>query len=160
MKATLLLLNHSFLFLCASMYLGTGGSLVLFSFPVAPQLTIDNYYMQFVPQVEAATHFFTYMTILMIAACAVMIWAEWKTAYRWVPIAVLLAVLAATGLTEMFIFPLNKIMSDRITDPAVLHQTLDRWMFLNKIRASLWAIQWLCMMIYFGSRASAEGERA
>lgn len=159
MKPKLLLLNHSVLFLCTSMYLGTGGSLIFFSFPIAPQLTVENYYLQFVPQVEAATHFFTYMTMVMIAACGVMMWAEWKTSYRWVPVTVLLAVLAATGLTMAFIFPYNDTMKNGITDPAVLHQTLDRWMFLNKIRVGFWAIQWLCMMVYFASKAGAEGDR-
>ncbi|HQR41522.1 MAG TPA: DUF1772 domain-containing protein [Gemmatales bacterium] len=159
MKSKLLLLNHALLFLCASMYLGTGGSLILFSFPIAPQLTVDNYYLQFVPQVEAATRFFTYMTMVMIAACGVMLWAEWKTRYRWVPITVLLAVLAATGLTMLFIFPYNETMKNGITDPAVLHHTLDRWMFLNRIRTGLWTIQWLCMMSYFASKAAAGGAR-
>lgn len=159
MKTKLLLLNHSVLFLCTAMYLGTGWSLILFSFPIAPQLTVENYYLQFVPQVEAATHFFTYMTMVMIAACGVMIWGEWKTPYRWIPIAVLLAVLAATGLTMAFIFPYNKTMSHGITDPEVLKTTLNHWMFLNKIRVGLWTIQWLCMMVYFGSKAAAEGDR-
>ncbi|WP_010099432.1 hypothetical protein [Burkholderia ubonensis] len=68
MSGRLLIANHAFLLLCASMYLGTGASLVLFSFPVAPQLTTDNYYLQFVPQVTAATAFFTVMTKLMLAS--------------------------------------------------------------------------------------------
>ena len=71
------------------MYLGTGWSLVLFSFPIAAKLTPDTYYNQFVPQVQAATKFFTVMTTLMLAAGVVMLVAEPEPVYRWYPIIVL-----------------------------------------------------------------------
>lgn len=153
MKRTLLAANESLLFLCTSMYLGTGWSLLLFSFPIAPQLTIDNYYLYFVPSVAAATHFFTYMTQVMIAACLVMAVAQWQTRFRWVPIVVLLSVVAATALTIVVIFPLNDEMSRGITDPARLRTVLDKWMMLNRLRVELWTVQWLSMMIYFAWRA-------
>jgi len=149
MKTRLLTLNHALLFLCASMYLGTGWSLVLFSFPIAPQLTPDNYYLQFVPQVDAATRFFTYMTMVMLACAAIMIWAEWRTPQRWVPIAVLLGILAATGLTMWLIIPLNEEMGKHITDPARLKQVLGEWMNLNRVRVGIWTFQWACMMYWF-----------
>jgi DMSO reductase anchor subunit len=154
MNRKLLLANHSLLFLCVSMYLGTGWSLILFSFPIIPQLTIDNYYMQFVPQVTAATHFFTYMTMLMIGLCFVMIVSEWKTRLRWVPIVVLLAVVAATLLTTTSILPLNKQMSSGITDPSRLQDILQQWAALNQVRVALWTVQWVSMMIYFAVLAS------
>ncbi len=150
MKRTLLTLNHAVLFLCTSMYLGTGGSLVLFSFPVEPKLTPDNYYLQFVPQVQAATHFFTYMTMLMIALAIVMSISEWHTKLRWVPIVVLLGVLAATGLTMSMIFPLNDEMAKGITDSARLHEVLSRWMSLNRVRVGIWVVQWASMMVWYG----------
>lgn len=163
MKNRLLMANHLFLLLCASMYLGTGGSLVLFSFPVAPQLTPDNYYLQFVPQVQAATAFFTTMTQLMLAAAAVMLWSEWRQPTRWVPIVVLLGVGAATGLTIQWIFPLNAAMAGHIRDAAQLHRVLDEWMQLNRIRAALWLVQWSALAWYFArwayrSRYSALGQ--
>jgi len=148
-KIKLLTLNHALLFLCASMYLGTGLSLILFSFPTADQLTIDNYYMQFVPQVTAATQFFTYMTMVMLASAAIMIWSEWKTPQRWVPIVVMVGILAATGLTKWVIFPLNDEMAAHITDPARLQVVLGEWMNLNKVRVSIWCVQWACMMYWF-----------
>jgi hypothetical protein len=82
----LLNLNKIILFACTSMYFGTGWSLVLFSFPIAQELTADNYYMQFVPQVHAATGFFTYMTMLMMVNCVIFIIGEWKTSKIWYPI--------------------------------------------------------------------------
>ena len=149
MKRKLLVLNHSLLFLCTSMYLGTGWSLVLFSFPVAPELTPDNYYMQFVPQVTAATQFFTWMTGLMLVLAGVMLWSEWRTRFRWTPVVVLLGVVAATGLTMQFILPYNAEMAAGITEPARLGEVLDRWMGLNRVRVGLWTVQWLAMMTYF-----------
>lgn len=149
MKGRLLILNHAFLFLCASMYLGTGGSLILFSFPVAPQLTPDNYYLQFVPQVEAASAFFTTMTKLMIASGVVMLISEWRTGMRWVPVVVLLAIGAATALTLIWIFPYNEEMASHIRDPQRLQLVLGEWMQLNRIRTALWCLQWAAMMCYF-----------
>jgi hypothetical protein len=157
MKHRLLILNHSILFLCVSMYLGTGWSMVLFSFPIAPQLTPNTYYNVFVPEVAAATAFFTRMTELMIILCIVMIIAEWKTGLRWVPIVVLLAVFAATGLTVKYIFPLNAAMTKGITDAPELQATLSHWIHLNKIRVALWTVQWAAMMIYFARKS--EGAR-
>lgn len=145
----LLLLNHTLLLLCASMYLGTGGSLVLFSFPIAPQLTVDTYYLQFVPQVEAATRFLTPMTIAMIAFAIVMICSEWRQPTRWVPIVVLAAVITATVLTEKGIFPLNTEMAAHITDPARLKVVLGDWMQFNRIRFALWCVQWAAMAWWF-----------
>lgn len=145
----LVVLNNALLLMCTSMYLGTGWSLILFSFPVAPQLTVDNYYMQFVPQVKAATKFFTYMTMVMIATSIVMLISEWGDPLIWVPITVLAGVLAATGLTVRFIIPYNKRMEEGITDQAELEDVLGRWMTLNRIRVSLWTVQWLAMSTWF-----------
>jgi hypothetical protein len=149
MRTKLLTLNHIVLFVCASMYLGTGWSLVLFSFPISDQLTPDNYYLQFVPQVTAATHFFTYMTMVMMICAAVMIWSEWHTPQRWVPVLVVLGVLGATGLTKWVIFPLNDEMAGHITDAVRLKQVLGEWMNLNRVRVSIWSVQWVCMMYWF-----------
>ncbi|HTK11260.1 MAG TPA: hypothetical protein VL485_29070 [Ktedonobacteraceae bacterium] len=149
LKRNLLILNNAVLFLCTSIYLGTGWSLLLFSFPIEPQLTVDNYYLQFVSQVTLATQFFTYMTTLMIVLAIIMTIAEWKTGLRWFPIIVLVGIVVATGLTIVFILPLNDLMSKGITDPIQLKSILHEWIFLNQIRVALWTIQWLSMMVYF-----------
>ena len=160
MRSKLLVLDAALLFLCVSIYLGTGWSLVLFQFPSASSLTVDTYYQYFVPPVQAATRFFTYMTGLMIALAIVMMIAEWRTGFRWVPIVVLLAVGAATLLTTWLIFPINAAMAKGITDPALLHPTLNRWMSLNRVRVSLWTVQWLAMMAYFAIKAYRAPRRA
>jgi hypothetical protein len=147
--STLIVLNDVVLLACVSMYFGTGWSLVLFSFPTRPRLTVDNYYEQFVVQVKLATRFFTGMTTVMLAAAVVMLISEWGDRW-WAPAIVLAGVVAATALTVWFIFPLNKRMQARITDPVELGETLDRWMALNRVRVALWTVQWLSMATYFG----------
>jgi hypothetical protein len=145
----LLLLNDVFLLMCASIYLGTGISLVFFQLPIEPNLTIDNYYLIFIVPVQNATRFFTYMTILMLISGAIMLVTEWFSGLRWVPIVVLLAVIAATLLTEIYIFPLNKELEAHVTDPARLKVLFGQWATTNRIRASLWAVQWAAMAYWF-----------
>ncbi len=145
-------LNACLLFLCASMYLGTGWSLVLFSFPIAPQLTVDTYYLQFVPQVTAATRFFTWMTGVMLLSAAVLFFSERKGPMRAYPAAVFLAVVAATLLTRFLIFRYNAEMAAGIRDPERLREVLSAWMTTNRIRVGLWTVQWLAMMGYFAHK--------
>jgi hypothetical protein len=157
------LANACLLFLCTSMYLGTGWSLVLFSFPIAPQLTVDNYFLQFVPQVQAATRFFTSMTAVMLLSAGVLAWRERRTGLRWYPLVVLLAVVVATLLTRIFIFPYNDEMAAGITSQARLTEVLDAWMRMNRVRVGLWTVQWVSMLGYFVHRLlraeQATGER-
>lgn len=153
MKAVWMILNAAFLFLCASMYFGTGWSMVLFSFPLVPHLTPDNYYWVFVPEVSAAMTFFTWMASLMIVSSLVMIWMEWKTGIRWVPIVVLLCVLLSGGLTVWLIFPYNHQMAAGIKDPVQLQMILAKWTSLSRLRVGMWTVQWAAMMYYFGRLA-------
>jgi hypothetical protein len=144
-----LLLNHVLLFLCCSIYLGTGASLVLFQFPLEPMLTPDNYMMIFVEPVHNATDFFTYMTILMLVLATVMLVTEWFTGIKWVPIIVLAALIASTVLTIVFIFPYNDELYAGIRDPERLRYMFHKWANLNRIRTSLWVVMWMAMMYWF-----------
>jgi hypothetical protein len=145
----LLLFNNAVLFLCCSIYLGTGISLVFFQFPMEPKITVDNYYLIFVEPVANATRFLTYMTMVMLITSVIMLFTEWFSGLRWAPIVVLLATIASTLVTVYLIFPHNQRMAQGITDPKVLRETIDAWMRLNRVRVSLWSIQWLAMMYYF-----------
>lgn len=144
-----LILDASVLLLCASVYLGTGWSLVLFSFPGRRNLTVDNYYDQFVPPVHRATRFFTWWTVVMIATAIVLVVAERSSWYVIAPIVVLAGVVAATALTVKFIFPYNKRMESHLTDNTEMQSVLGKWMFLNVIRTSLWTVQWIAITTYF-----------
>ena len=154
MIETLVVLDALFLLFCASIYLGTGWSLVLFSFPIAPRLTPETYAVPFVEPVTHATRWLTWLTIAMLAAAIPLVIAEWGTGYVWVPIVYLAAVILATALTQRFIFPYNQEMRSGITDPRRLQTILGKWMRLNRIRTALWTVEWLVMAAYFGFRAA------
>jgi hypothetical protein len=144
-----LLLNHILLLLCCSIYLGTGVSLVFFQLPLEPQLTVDNYYLIFVTPVTAATHFFTYMTIVMLVCAVIMLATEWLSGLRWVPVVILLGIIAATALTVWVILPLNDKLADHVGDAAELKTIFHKWANLNRARFALWVIQWAAMAYWF-----------
>lgn len=148
-KTHLLTFNKVLLFASISMYFGTGWSLIFFSFPIAPQLTTEDYYNHFVPQVEAATQFFTWMTLIMMLCCTIFIIEKWRSPEKWYPIGVFILIIIATLLTTTFIFPYNEKMSTGIQDQTELQEVLGKWMNLNILRVSLWTIQWLLIMAYF-----------
>jgi hypothetical protein len=140
--------------LFASMYLGTGWSLVFFSFPLAPRLTPETYELPFIEPVKHATQFFTYMTIAMLIAAVVLIVGEADSKYVWAPVAYLAGVIAATALTFLFIFPYNKELVAGVTDQDRLRMLLGKWMRLNVVRTSLWTVQWLAIALYFVLKAA------
>jgi hypothetical protein len=153
MKTKLLLLSYAILFGGVSIYFGTGWSTVIFQFPTLPELYVGNYYLHFVPQVAAATGFFTVLVPLMCLLCLVMIKAEWHTGFRWVPIVVLLCIVAASGITYLLIFPINREMATRITDPQQLTVAIGKWVQYTRYRVALWSMEWVTLMYYFAARA-------
>jgi hypothetical protein len=151
------LLSCSLLFAAVSIYFGTGWSTAIFQFPVMKQLTPDNYYLHFIPQIDAATSFFTFLVTLMSITGVIMIVGEWRTRYRWVPIAVLLLVLGATSLTWFVIFPVNDILRQGVRDQAHLDEVMARWKLLTWVRVALWSSEWAAMMYYFAARVHGRG---
>ena len=158
MKRKLYLLNNSLLFMAVSIYFGTGWSTAIFQFPVMPQMTVNNYYLHFIPQIDAATNFFRFLVTLMGVTGLVMIVGEWKTRFRWVPILVMLAVAGATCLTVFVVFPVNDILRKGITDQAQLVEVIDRWKNLTRVRVGIWSFEWALMMFYFAASAVRQAE--
>jgi hypothetical protein len=149
MKRLLLSLNHSLLFLCISIYLGTGGSMLLFTLPQIPEWTTADYYGHLVPQLTAATAFFTPLTQIMLVLSSVMILSEWKRGQRYTSIFVMLAIVGATAVTMTQLLPRNAIMAQGISVQAELMELLDDWQFYNRIRFVFWAAEWAAMMLFF-----------
>ncbi|WP_412061640.1 hypothetical protein [Rubrivirga sp. IMCC45206] len=141
------------LFACVSMYFGTGWSTVLFQFPVMPELTPDNYALHFLPQIDAATTVFTVLVTLMLAACAVMLWQEWRTRFRWVPIALLVLIVVSTGVTMLVVFPINAVLRAGVADLATLRPLVRGWMDWTWVRAALWSAEWAVLMVYLAAKA-------
>lgn len=146
------LLSCSLLFAAVSVYFGTGWSTAIFQFPVMPQLTVDNYKLHFIPQIDAATDFFTFLVSLMVVTGLIMIVAEWRTRFRWLPILLLLAVVGATTLTTLVIFPVNDVLRHGIRDQQHLVEVIGRWKSLTQVRVAIWSFEWVLMMAYFAAR--------
>lgn len=159
MKRKLLLLDYAILFFGASYYLGIGWSTAITQFPIISQLNVSNYYLHFVPQVAASTNFLYVLVPVMFVVCLVMLVAEWRTRWRWVPIVILLALLTSSAITYFLIFPINRAMSAGITDPNQLAAALHGWVRYTWYRIPLWSVEWLCMMYYFAARAYQAMER-
>lgn len=143
------------LLLFASIYLGTGVTLVFFMFPIQPKLTPETYRAPFVDPVQAATRFFTWMTILMLVGSLALVIIELGEGAYWIaPAAYLALTLASTALTMLAIFKLNAKMAAGITDPADLQVTLTAWRRANTYRASMWALEWIAIAAWFVARAA------
>lgn len=153
MKTALYVINNSLLFMAVSIYFGTGWSTAIFQFPVMPMLTVQNYYLHFIPQIDAATNFFTFLVTLMGITGVVMTIGEWRTRFRWIPILVLLAVAGATALTWFVVFPVNDVLRNGVSSQAELMDLVGRWKQLTLIRVAIWSFEWLLMMWYFAAIA-------
>jgi hypothetical protein len=153
MKKKLLLLDYALLFFGASYYVGIGWSTAITQFPVMPFLNVNNYYLHFVPQVAASTRFLYVLVPLMFAACSVMLVAEWRTRWRWIPCVILAALITSSSITYFLIFPINRALSAGVTNPAEFAALIHGWVRYTWYRIPLWTLEWLCMMCYFAQRA-------
>ena len=144
----------AFMLLFASMYLGTGWSLVLFSFPLAPRLTPETYALPFLEPIRNATRFFTVMTTAMLVAGAALTVGEADSEYLWVPIVYLVGVIGATLVTVVLIFPYNQELRAGVTDPDRLRIVLRKWMRLTVVRVVLWTTQWVAVALYLVLKAA------
>jgi hypothetical protein len=149
----LLALNNALLFISASMYLGTGGSLVFFQFPSFSELTVDNYKLIIVDPIDRATVFLTYMTLLMYVTAAIMLLAEYRNHMRWVPIIVLVALTSTTLVTTALIFEVNEEFRAGVTSQSRLDELVDSWKSFNLIRFSLWIVMWVAVMVFYWVRS-------
>jgi hypothetical protein len=152
-KTKLLLVSYAALFAAISIYFGTAWSTVIFQFPVLPELLVRNYYQHFVPQGSTATTFLSILVPLMSAVCLVMLKEEWDTRFRWVPIVVFGAIIAAACVHYFFVLPINREMAARINDQTELTSVIGKWVQYTWYRVVLWSVEWLAMMYYFGARA-------
>lgn len=153
MRHKLYVLNNALLFMGVSIYFGTGWSTAIFQFPVMRSMTPENYRLHFIPQIAAATNFFTFLVSLMVTTCLIMIVVEWKRPGRLLPIMLLVAIIGATCLTYFVIFPVNAVLRAGITDQRTLDQVIARWKVLTEIRVAIWSFEWLLLILWFGRKA-------
>jgi len=149
MRAKLLLLNHSYIFLISSIYVGLFTSLHFFWFPIFATLTTQNYYEHIIAQTTNATHFFFVVIPPMIFAIFVMLWSEWRTKFRWVPIAWIVGLGVPIWVQQGPIETVNTILKTHVTDQAQLQLLLERWMMLNHVRWGILTVMWCITLYYF-----------
>ncbi len=154
MKRTLLDINNAYIFFCASLYLGLFWSLHFFWFPHYPStLNLENYYNAIIPQTTTATKFFFVTIPIMAVAIAVMLITEWKTKFRWVPIAWVFALFGPVIIQQVYIERVNDQFKAGVTDMATLQDLLQEWMFLNDLRGIILTLAWGMMMYYYIAKA-------
>jgi hypothetical protein len=146
----LVALNDSILLVGVAMYFGTGWSTELFSVPIYPSLTVENYALHFVPQIKRAVRFFIVLATILWIAAAIMVISEIRTWYVVFPSLVLAALVISGVLTMRLIFPINKKLAAGVRDRAELTRLLGRWIVLNRIRLSSWTIEMVGMAAFFG----------
>lgn len=145
----LLLLNHVILLMGCSIYFGAGIFLIVFQLPLEPRLTPDNYALVFVEPVQNATRFLTWLTVVMLINVCVMLFTEWFSGIRWVPVVVLLAIIGATVVTVGFLFDYNRELTEGIRDPERLRVVFHNWADLARLRFAFWVIEWCAMTYWF-----------
>lgn len=149
MKPILLALNHAYIFFFSSLYLGLFWSLNFFWFPTYGELEVGNYVDQIIPQTTAATRFFVVLIPIMALAIGVMLVTEWRTRFRWVPLAWIPGLGGTVLVQQLLIEPVNRALAAGVTDQAELLVLLQRWMLLNRVRGVVLTIMWIIMMVYF-----------
>src|SRR5690554_6548025 len=153
-KKTLIDINNSYIFFCASIYLGLFWSLHFFWFPNYPDtLTVENYYNAIIPQTTTATRFFFITIPIMAIAIAVMLVTEWKSNLRWVPLAWIPGLLVPVVIQQAFIEDVNNQFIAGVADEQTLQVLLKEWMFLNDLRWIILTIMWCITMYFFIAKA-------
>ncbi|MEK6478525.1 hypothetical protein WJR50_13360 [Catalinimonas sp. 4WD22] len=160
MKRTLLDINNAYIFFCASIYLGLFWSLHFFWFPNYPStLNVDNYYDAIIPITDTATQFFFITIPIMAVAIVIMLISEWKTKFRWVPLAWIVGLLAPVIVQQLFIERVNDKFKAGVTDPQELGSLLTEWMFLNDVRWVILTIMWCITMYFFIAKARQKNQQ-
>lgn len=149
MRPYLLAINHTYIFFCSSLYLGLFWSLNFFWFPTYGGLQVGNYVDQIIPQTTAATRFFVILIPIMALAIGVMLVTEWRTRFRWVPLAWIPGLGGTVLIQQLLIEPVNRRLAAGVTDQAELLSLLQQWMLLNRVRGVVLTVMWLIMMVYF-----------
>jgi hypothetical protein len=145
----LVALNDSILLVGVAMYFGTGWSTELFTVPVYPSLTVENYALHFVPQIKRAVRFFVVLATILWIAAGIMVLSEIRTWHVVFPAVVLAALLISGVLTMRLIFPINNRLVAGVHDEAELRRLLGRWIRLNRIRLAFWTIEMLGLAAFF-----------
>jgi hypothetical protein len=85
----------------------------------------------------------------MMLAIIVMLITEWKTRFRWVPIAWVVGLGIPIWVQQGPIEKVNKVLKAGVTDPQQLSELVSRWMMLNDVRMVILTTMWCITLYYF-----------
>lgn len=151
MRGPLLVLNNSYFFFGATVYVGTMWSLRFFFYPSWKSMNVDNVQAHFIVPTQAATRFFTVVVPLMFVTGVIMIVTEWGKAQLWQAIVAVLGLTASTLVGRFIIIPINQRIAKGVDQPTLV-PLLERWMLLNDTRFATTTVMWLATLWYFVGR--------
>lgn len=149
MKGYLLALNHSYLFFGTTLYVGVLWAMRFFWYPSWNQITLSDVGVHFTGPTSRATAFFTVVVPLMFLTNVVLIMAERKSPTVILAVIALVCVAGSTYVGQLYIIPVNHLISAGLPSQADLTDKLQQWMGYNTIRFWLMTVMWLAMILYF-----------
>jgi glucan phosphoethanolaminetransferase (alkaline phosphatase superfamily) len=152
MKNTLLNVNHALLMLGTTIYVGVLWALHFFWYPSWENMTVDVVQAHFIGPTSEATKFFTVVVPIMFGCNLVLIWAEWRTRFRWAAIVAILGIIGSTLVGQLLIIPINQTIAKGVAAQAELTPMLQEWMKLNDVRWVMMNVMWLALMYFFLSK--------
>lgn len=153
-KQALIDINNTYIFFCASVYLGMFWSLHFFWFPNYPNtLTTENYYDAIIPQTTLATKYFFVTIPIMALAILIMLITEWKGRLRWVPLTWIFGLLIPVIIQQKYIEAINSKFIAGIKNAQELKILLQQWMYLNDLRWIILTVMWFITMYFFLAKA-------
>jgi glucan phosphoethanolaminetransferase (alkaline phosphatase superfamily) len=152
MKNPLLNINHALLMLGTTIYVGVLWALHFFWYPSWENMTLDVVQAHFIGPTSEATKFFTIVVPIMFVCNLVLIWAEWRTRFRWVAIVAILGIIGSTLVGQLLIIPINQAIAKGVATQAELTPMLQEWMKLNDVRWVMMNVMWLALMYFFLSK--------
>jgi hypothetical protein len=83
-----------------------------------------------------------------------MLITEWKTRFRWVPIAWVVGLGVPIWVQQGPIEKVNDALKAGVTDPQQLSELVNRWMMLNDVRMVILTTMWCVTLYYFMAKGS------
>jgi hypothetical protein len=111
----------------------------------------DNY-MYLAAHAPVSTNLIVGLVTSATAMTLVVSVTEWRTRYWWVPVVLLLQLLATMAFAVYVMAPVETALRYGIREQGHLDQVLQRWRTLSWIRAGLWSVSWALLVYYLGAR--------
>ena len=147
MKEVLLTINHVYLLVGATIYVGVLTTLRLFLYPGWDRLRPENMHDQFSAPIALAVRFFVIAIPTWMVANIILIVSEWGEPEVWLAVLAFLGLMGGSAVFWWGIRPINKEIAAGIDDPEQLTTVLRKWMKINNLR-------WLSVIVFWAATAA------